>query len=267
MNPNEPPPKDAATLKAEKAKRNHDRLAAAINPQGTGSIGPRERYTPPPDHPLQPCNFKKWCRRDSIPIELACFVLLGFEPPKLEVLKFEQHPYEPRREPTWEAPPDYFDVLPSLRVSIAHKKILVFQITEYPFETTQVTLSDLVRWAKSKGYAVAPELESIVAKMGPAASAAPAQQDTTPPAPVGQVVASVVHSTKARRDTLTPVIELAQTKCRNPKDSAEVWAVLLVLADNKHAPLIGATEEGLQYLKGGTAEIFKRSSLGKRLSR
>ncbi|MDO8778499.1 MAG: hypothetical protein Q7K57_59245 [Burkholderiaceae bacterium] len=78
---------------------------------------------------------------------------------------------------------------------------------------------------------------------------------------------SVVHSTKARRSTLKPVIELAQSGCRNPKDTAEVWAVLLVLAEKKTAPLIGATEEGLQYLKGGTAEIFTRKSLGQRLAR
>jgi hypothetical protein len=42
---------------------------------------------------------------------------------------------------------------------------------------------------------------------------------------------------------------------------------LLVLAEKRTAPLIGATEDGLQYLKGGTAEIFTRKSLGKRLAR
>jgi hypothetical protein len=77
----------------------------------------------------------------------------------------------------------------------------------------------------------------------------------------------IFHSTKTRRDTLTPVIEQAQRQCTDPLDTAAVWAVLLVLAEKKTPPLIGATEDGLQYLKGGTAEIFKRSSLGKRLTR
>lgn len=86
-------------------------------------------------------------------------------------------------------------------------------------------------------------------------------------APVGAVGASLTHSTKARRDTLTPVVELAQSHCRNPKDTAEVWAVLMVLAEKKHPPLIGATEEGLQYLEAGQAGIFKRKSLGARLTR
>lgn len=79
--------------------------------------------------------------------------------------------------------------------------------------------------------------------------------------------ASVTHSTKARRDILTPVIELAQKQCDNPKDAAEVWAVLAKLADEKKPPLRGATEDGLQYLKNGDVAIFKRGSLKKRLDR
>jgi hypothetical protein len=78
---------------------------------------------------------------------------------------------------------------------------------------------------------------------------------------------TVVHSTKTRRDTLTPVIELAQSQCRTSTDTAEVWGVLLVLAERKTAPLIGATEDGLQYLKDGTAANFTRNSLRLRLAR
>ena len=62
---------------------------------------------------------------------------------------------------------------------------------------------------------------------------------------------NISHSTKTRRHTLTPVIEFAQSQCQNRLDTAEVWAALQVLAEKKHPPLIGATEEGLQYLKGG----------------
>ena len=88
------------------------------------------------------------------------------------------------------------------------------------------------------------------------------------PTPVVAVGASgVIHSTKARRDTLTPIIELAQEQCRNPQDTAEVWAALLVLAEKKSPPLIGATEDGLQYLNKGSADIFKKKSLGQRLAR
>jgi hypothetical protein len=91
---------------------------------------------------------------------------------------------------------------------------------------------------------------------------APAQNTTTP-APVNVAV----QSTKTRRDELTPVIEHAQSQCRNPKDTAEVWACLQVLAEHKSAPLIGATEDGLQYLKHGTVERLSRDALSKRLAR
>lgn len=76
-----------------------------------------------------------------------------------------------------------------------------------------------------------------------------------------------IHSTKLRRSTLTPVIELAQQKCRDPNDTAEIWIVLTTLAEKKHPPFYGTTEEGLQYLKNGDPKILNRSSLGKRLTR
>lgn len=116
-------------------------------------------------------------------------------------------------------------------------------------------------------------LETAIAtpepRIVPVASAKASPLTTAPvaaingPAPLN----AIIHSTKARRDTLTPAIELAQSQCRNPKDTAEVWGALQVLAERKTAPLIGATEDGLQYLKGGAAEIFNRKSLYKRLTR
>jgi hypothetical protein len=103
----------------------------------------------------------------------------------------------------------------------------------------------------------------------------PGQHASPEPGPVVQVptgktekTSTVTHTTKtSRRDTLTPVIELAQHECRNRRDTAEVWARLVVLAESKSPPLIGATEDGLQYLKNGTASIFKRDDLRKRLAR
>lgn len=115
-----------------------------------------------------------------------------------------------------------------------------------------VTPADVNEWAARGGVSWRWELPTPEPKAAPV---------------VTEVTSVVTHSTKARRDTLTPVIELAQRQCRNPKDTAEVWAALLVLAEKKSAPLIGATEEGLQYLNNGSADIFKRDSLRKRLSR
>ncbi len=123
------------------------------------------------------------------------------------------------------------------------------------------------------GTVVVPAREPVWYRRSVAPVAVIAPAVALPDAPVVGVSTSkpaasgtVTHSTKApRRYTLTPVIELAQSKCRNPTDTAEVWAQLLVLAENRTAPLIGATDEGLQYLDKGTAAIFTRDALNKKL--
>ena len=94
----------------------------------------------------------------------------------------------------------------------------------------------------------------------------PAHTGTDTRAPIET---TVVHSTKAlRRDAITPVIEEAQAACRSdPYDVAAVWAILLVMAERKIPPLIGATEDGLQYLDQGQAAILNRKALAKRLAR
>lgn len=58
----------------------------------------------------------------------------------------------------------------------------------------------------------------------------------------------VRHNSLVRRDLLTPVIEFAQSQCRNSSDASEVWAKLAKLAKEKHSPLIGSDESGIQYL-------------------
>lgn len=94
------------------------------------------------------------------------------------------------------------------------------------------------------------------------------QSFATQPQPQPMPLSVVSNSTKPkRRDSLTPVIEKAKETCRNANDTAEVWAALQVLAEKKQPPLIGVTEDGLQYLKNGIAESFNRDALRKRLAR
>ena len=79
---------------------------------------------------------------------------------------------------------------------------------------------------------------------------------------------NIRHSTKdTRRQTLDPEIEHAQSLCKDPSDTAEVWGALQKMAEEKHGQLLGATEDGLQYLKNGEAVIFTRDALQKRLKR
>lgn len=133
----------------------------------------------------------------------------------------------------------------------------------------EVSLSKFGTWAGNIGLSLPDKFPTQTAPEKPID--APAQSPATP-APViaasdGPALPTFFHSTKVRRDALTPVIELAQSHCRNASDTAEVWAALLVLAEKKTAPLIGATEDGLQYLKKGTAASFNREALRKRLGR
>ena len=77
----------------------------------------------------------------------------------------------------------------------------------------------------------------------------------------------LMHSTKSRRrDPIDTAIELAQAKCKNAKDTAEVWAQMQVLAQAEHPPLLAVTRKGLKYTRhGDEAAYFNRGALDKRL--
>lgn len=79
---------------------------------------------------------------------------------------------------------------------------------------------------------------------------------------------TVKRSTKdTRRDLLTPLVEFAQTACRNPWDAAEVWNHLSEMAQKKTPPLLGQTEDGIQYIKDTETVYLSRDALKKRLKR
>lgn len=137
---------------------------------------------------------------------------------------------------------------------------ILHRLTPLPVETPALATGGVVAVTDASAATVA-SVAVIEATVAPP-DATVVDVSASKPAASG----TVTHSTKApRRYNLTPVIELAQSKCRNPTDTAEVWAQLQVLAENKTAPLIGATDDGLQYLNKGIAAIFKRDALNKRL--
>jgi hypothetical protein len=95
-----------------------------------------------------------------------------------------------------------------------------------------------------------------------------ANRDQFPPPETVAMAEVVRHTTKAnRRHALQPEIEQAQDKCKDRWDPAEVWAALSKLAEKGHGQLLGATEDGLQYLKDGEGATFTRNALRKRLKR
>ena len=105
--------------------------------------------------------------------------------------------------------------------------------------------------------------------LGAPTEAVSAQTPSAEPASTGVNLsreAITLHSTKGqRRNLLTPVIEAAQRDCGDPKDTDQVFAMLAAMAEKKVAPLLGATERGIQYLKNGEAGSLSRDALHKRL--
>ena len=117
---------------------------------------------------------------------------------------------------------------------------------------------------RSSGSLAAPEVLISAAPSAPV----PGEGSTVEPAPAG-AAAGIRHSTKEqqRRDDLWPAIDEARGLAADRNDTADVFAHLSALADRKRAPLLGATEEGLQYLKEGVAAVLTRDALSSRLRR
>lgn len=149
------------------------------------------------------------------------------------------------------------DILPMLAIVPEHARL-----------ARDVGLADFAAWAAStmKWADLPPELVAMGDKPTPVHQIVTLAVETPEPAK-SMITSVVIHSTSARRNMLKPIIEKAQTTCNNPKDAAEVWAALLAMAEAKTAPLLGATEDGIQYLKNGSAAILNRDALRKRLAR
>jgi hypothetical protein len=179
-----------------------------------------------------------WLRKDYWGPEEASILLAGYSPEEF-----------PRGDAKFETFGSKVDAIHLLAADdIGSKKIPVRNAP-----------ADWIAWFLNSGLTLPDELDAVIGNVETLPTSASTSVTTVP-----QVI---THSTKERRDILTPVIELAQKQCRDPRDAAEVWAVLQVLAEKGSPPLFGATEDGLQYFKEGIANTFKRKSLGQRLKR
>jgi hypothetical protein len=100
----------------------------------------------------------------------------------------------------------------------------------------------------------------------PAASQEPVNKQT-PSGSSEQGQAKVVKNTTKgkRRDILAPVLEYAQSLCKNPFDTSEVWGVMLNLG-KKHFPTYLHHEgEAIAYSVGDETKLFTRKKLKDRL--
>lgn len=99
----------------------------------------------------------------------------------------------------------------------------------------------------------------------PAPQTVPATAPTTPliKAPV---VEAMLHITRdSRRSTLQPVIEHAQSLCKEPWDTAEVWGQLHTLTAQKYTVLLHLEGNAVFYTDGDNTKKLTRKNLGERL--
>lgn len=98
-----------------------------------------------------------------------------------------------------------------------------------------------------------------------AASAAQAAEKATnaqPPAPVP------VDDQRQRSDLMVAPIRLALNSAKNPSDASEVFAILRAMAESKHPPMLGISDEGIKWLDAkDETKFLNLTSLRKRLSR
>jgi hypothetical protein len=95
-------------------------------------------------------------------------------------------------------------------------------------------------------------------------------QATVAVAPPKQTSVGVtVHTTKFKKKDhhLLPSIEEAQKGLSDKYNATAVWANLQGLANKKFSNLLGATEEGIQYLSEGITKYFKKAALTEYLNR
>lgn len=209
-----------------------------------------------------PANWDKWALMPHCELWQAICLSMDFEPPQrcnlVEFLRLEHNTFKDRLEV---CKVNLGDKLPALDTHTCHSDGIA----------ARVKLATFAAVASKWGWPIPQQLQDKATlpdearALKPEPQPAPAPTTTAITAPV---VEAVRHTTKdERRHTLKPEIEHAQSLCKDASDVVEVWAALQKMAEKKHGQLLGATEDGLQYLKNGEAVPFTRNALQKRLKR
>ena len=114
------------------------------------------------------------------------------------------------------------------------------------------------------------EIDALIASNNPTSSTmqngrASCGAEPAKAVPVSKAPAQSNSTKTPRRDSIDPVIELAQSKCTDPKDTSQVWPQMQFLAQAEQPPFLASMKEGLKYHKDGTDAYFTRDALNKRL--
>ena len=221
----------------------------------------------PFDFPLTTVDAQRWQRFGELSVEEAAFVVAGFEPPPIAVIRYRPIPYQERPGATWVRPNEYDDFVRAATSAIERGNISARSKIQDMHTVQLVELFDVLEWAEATGFTVALKLDGP----RPARKSAPVQSvesDSTPAA--APVVAEGANSAqrRTRRDILTPAIEAAQKECGDPFDAPAVWAVLVQMAQNKKRSLLGVSEDGIKWLSANDEpKSLNLNSLRDRLRR
>jgi len=211
-----------------------------------------------------PANWGKWELIPHPELWQAVCLSMDFEPPKscdvVEFLRLDQKTFKDRMQ------------------------VCMANIGPHPeLEVARVNLATFAAVVSKWGWPIPQQLQALeqhAPTPAPAKATLPDEARTFKPEPQPKPVleqppsgapeqgqAKVVkHTTKGkRRDILTPVIEHAQSLCRNPLDTAQVWGVLHNL-DKKHFPtFIHYEGKAIAYMEGDETKLLTLKKLADRL--
>lgn len=161
-------------------------------------------------------------------------LIRSISPSQEEILMAINHPKRP---------------IEPLSVGVEIGRNLVNKAISYFFEKPGetlcfVTARNVKAWFQSKHENPSEYIKAWFNSVIPVAEAPPTVRtfDSTT-----QTTQAPVKKNK-RRDLMSPLIESAQQKSSDPFDTPAIWAALCKLAEQKVKPLVGQTEEGIQWV-------------------
>lgn len=135
----------------------------------------------PFDFPLTTVDAQRWQRFGELSVEEAAFVVAGFEPPPIAVIRYRPIPYQELPGATWARPNEYDDFVRAATSAIERGNISARSKIQDMHTVQLVELFDVLEWAEATGFTVALKLDGP----RPARKSAPVQSvesDFTPAA-------------------------------------------------------------------------------------
>lgn len=151
----------------------------------------------PFDYPLAEVDAKRWQRRGELSIEQAAFVVAGFEPPPIEVIRYKPIRYQERPGETWARPSQYEDFVLEAESALQRNQMAARSDIQKMYTVRLVELPTILRWARERPFKVSSVWEKFEqdVQLATTAQAVPVVDTTnteTTPAPIAQTEAAQV---------------------------------------------------------------------------